>query len=149
MTISELTSLSNSFTDESVLISNCINYANAAIAIINNEVNLILPFFEMDTNSSTVDYTALPKQWQISLIGNYINYSVKLNDSSMTEAKEYKTNFYDALSRFKEQAGGVDSTGASIISDAYKGEGFGGVYTLDTSGAIDMGWFGPRTGGGF
>ena len=84
------------------------------------------------------------------------SYGVKMNDSSLSEADRYLDEFYRALDNFKQALGDLvssydpnDSTGNSGISpDLVKQEGFGGVYNIDTSNAIDVGFFGADSNGG-
>ena len=76
-----------------------------------------------------------------------------MNDSSLTEADRYLDEFYRALTNFKDILGTlvesydpeVENSGVSpdMISDI----GFGGVYQIDTSNAVNLGFFGRNTGG--
>lgn len=135
MKLSELIKMSDAFTDETVTTQNAINYANKGIAAVNTRLGIGLPFF---TDAST-EYTALTPSWLLSLVGTYINYAVKLNDSSLNEADRYKTEFNDFLSLFSGEY-------TKFVAEAYL-NGQTGVYQITTEEAIDMGWFLPRGGG--
>ena len=149
MNLEQLINTASAYTDETFTASIGMSFANRAISKINTEVNLMLPYFDDDGATSNTEYTALPKDWLIGLIVPYLCYSIKKNDGSDTEAERYSQEFYETLVSFKERAGGVNPDGTSIISDDYKGDGFGGVYELDTSDAIDLGWFGIPNRGAF
>lgn len=139
MNLANIIKASNAFTDETVSEDFALRYANEAIATLNTTFGLNLPFF---TDGAT-DFTAISDSWQYRLICNWVSYGVKMNDSSLQEAMEYKQKFYEALTEF----GGVylrtDSEGNYIdIDGQYIVDNSGSVYQMDTSNAIDMGWFG-------
>lgn len=134
MKLSELIKMSDAFTDETVTTQNAINYANKGIAAVNTRLGIALPFF---TDTST-DYTALTPSWLLTLVGTYINYAVKLNDSSLNEADRYKAEFNDALSVFSGEY-------TKFVAEAYL-NGQTGVYQIDTQEAIDWGIWTPRGG---
>ena len=77
-----------------------------------------------------------------------------MNDSSLSEANMYLDEFYRALNNFKDNIGTlVDNykngdTANGISSEYINEEGFGGVYGIDTSGAINIGFFGSNGNGG-
>jgi hypothetical protein len=131
---------SNNFTDETLSNVNALNFANVAISLINNECDLDLPKFENVLD----DYSAIADSWLTNMIGSYLSYGIKMNDASMNEAVEYKTQFLTSLQAFKNSP-----NGAELVSNEYKSADFGGIYGMDTSGAVDMGWFGPSNKGAF
>lgn len=139
MTINQLITQSNSFTDESVTSVIALEFVNMAVAIINNECDLTLPLFE----NVTEDYISLSDSWQKALIGSYLSYGVKMNDASLNEAQEYKLEFEKQLQSFKNSP-----NGAALVSDDLKSLDFGGVYGIDTTDAVDMGLFGNSQRGG-
>lgn len=143
MTLKIIANNSNIFTDENFSDANIISLANKAISRINTECKTKFPFYtEINTN-----YTAIPVNWQLDLLSNYISYGVKMNDSSVTEADRYLDEFYKSLNNFKDNIGSLVDSG-DISSDYVDSNGFGGVYGIDTSGAINIGFFGSNGNGG-
>ena len=126
---------SDAFTDETVTNDFSMRYANQAISHINTALRVNLPFF----TDLTTDYVALSDSWLMRLVGNYISYGVKMNDSSLEEAKEYKILFLEAVAE-------LESVSDTAIDDIYKDDTTGGVYQIDTSKAINFGWFGSERG---
>jgi len=135
MKLSELIKMSDAFTDESVTTQNALNYANKGIAAVNTNLSIGLPFF----TDTTSDYTALTPSWLLALIGTYMNYAVKLNDASLNEADRYKIEFDSYLMDFSGKF-------TNFVADTYLNDQTG-AYDMDTSEAIDQGWFTPREGG--
>ncbi len=138
------------FTDEDFRDVEIVSFANKAVARINIECRTLFPNF---ADLSEV-YNAIPKNWLMSLISPYISYGIKMNDTSLTEAQMYLEEFYSALRKFTEELGGlrelyIAGDTENGISPAFtSNEGFGGAYGIDTSGAIDKGWFGSNSNGG-
>lgn len=137
-------------TDETVTAGNALVYSNKAIARINNECGTKFPFYQ-DINS---DYPSIPSSWQFDIVGAYLAYSVKMNDGSIREADRYLEDFYRQLENFKDNIGSLISTYEAgdttegLNPDLVKKEGYGGVYFIDTEGAIEKGFFGRRSNGG-
>lgn len=136
MTLDDIMKISNSYTDEVVTAANAIRYANEGIALINSKHSLDLPYFD----DTTTEYIALNDTWLRRLIVPYLNYSVKMNDSSLNEAAEYKNTFYEATVDF-------GNVFLDIIAPEYLGDAVG-VYEIDTQSAVNMGWFYNRGTGG-
>lgn len=137
MKISELMSISDSYTDEVVTSSEALLYANEAISYVNTKLGIELPMF----SDVTTSYSAISDSWQRRLIVTWMNYSVKMKDSSLNEAGEYKSSFFDAFSDFA-------AVFLDIVSTDYLPAELSGVYTIDTTGAIDSGWFYNGSRGG-
>lgn len=138
------------FTDENFSVENMISIANRAISRINTECKTLFPFYE----DSTSEYTAIPAIWQFDMISPYLSYGVKMNDSALSEANVYLDEFYKALGNFKDNLGSLveayeKGDTANGISNEYINEiGYGGVYGIDTSNAINVGFFGNNGNGG-
>ena len=65
MTIDNIRKHSDSFTDETLTVDNCVRFVNSAIAEINKECDLLLdlvPEFNQEYN-----YEIIPDTWQIAL----------------------------------------------------------------------------------
>jgi len=146
MIITELMTRSDNFTDEQVSVSMAQSYIDEAIAIINTELNLHLPFVDL-----TSSYSALNDSWQIRLFLPYLNYGVKMNDTSLTEAQFYKNAFDYALEALRisvSTAVPEEYQGSDNGDGTYNTDGIGGAYVMDTSGAIpNPGWFANSDGG--
>jgi len=138
------------FTDENLSVENLLSIANKAISRINTECKTLFPFY----TDSTSEYTAIPDIWQYDMISPYLSYGIKMNDSSLSEADRYLDEFYKALSNFKDNLGSLVETyekgdTANGVSGEYINNiGYGGVYGIDTSDAINMGFFGYNGNGG-
>lgn len=150
MTLKTILKNSEIFTDEKFNEENLISIANKAISRINTECNTLFPFY----SSVNDDYTAIPQMWQLDLVSPYVSYGIKMNDSALSEADRYLDEFYKALSNFKDKLGSLvdkyDSgdTINGISSEYLDSVGFGGVYGIDTTGAINIGFFGNNGNGG-
>lgn len=131
MTLDKLMSWSESFTDEIQTESFALGYANKAIADINTEAGLTLPFIE----GMLVEYTALPESWFVRLLLPYLNYGIKMNDTSVAEADRYKQEFEIALFKFKDRA-------QSVVAEVFINKDEQRVFPIDTTNSIDLGWFG-------
>jgi len=150
MTLSDIVTNSQFFTDETVAQINSVSVANKALSIINTECKTLFPFME---NLNDL-YTYMPKNWLFTLLSPYISYAIKMNDSSLSEADRYLEEFYRALNNFKDNLGSLlDSyvegdPESGIAGDMVAEIGLGGVYEIDTSNAINIGFFGNNGNGG-
>ncbi len=150
MTLQEIVKNSQFFTDESIEQDKSINVANKALAIINTECKTLFPNIE----SLTTSYESMPSKWLFALLSPYISYAIKMNDSSLTEADRYLEEFYRALNNFKDSLGQLvadyDETDfeSGVSPDLIADTGFGGVYNIETSNAINVGWFANNGNGG-
>lgn len=150
MTLQEIVTNSQFFTDETVAQINSVSVANKALSIINTECKTLFPF--MENLSDTYNY--MPSNWLFALLSPYISYAIKMNDSSLSEADRYLEEFYRALNNFKDNLGSLLATydetdpESGISSDMVVEDGLGGVYQIDTSEAINVGWFGNSGNGG-
>ena len=150
MTLQEITKNSAIFTDENFSVEDLLSLANRAISRINVECKTLFPFYD-DTTS---EYTAIPAIHQIDMISPYLSYGIKMNDSSLSEANIYLDEFYKALNAFKDNLGSlVEAYEQGDTENGVSGEyisaiGYGGIYGMDTSGAINIGFFGNNGNGG-
>lgn len=150
MSLSEILTNSQYFTDESIEKINSINVANKALAIVNTECRTLFP--QMDDINTNYEY--MPSNWLFALLSPYISYAIKMNDSSITEADRYLEEFYRALNNFKDNLGTLiaeyDETdfNSGISPDLIIETGFGGVYAIDTENAINVGFFANEGNGG-
>lgn len=150
MTLKEITDNSAIFTDENLTSANLISLANKAISRINTECRTLFPFYD----SINTEYKSIPSMWQFDLVSNYVSYGIKMSDSSITEADRYLDEFYKVLNNFKENIGilvdkyNSGDTENGLSPEFIDNEGFGGVFGIDTSGAINVGFFGNNGNGG-
>lgn len=150
MTLKEIVSNSQFFTDENISLINYLGVANKAISLINVECKTLFPSIDNDGE----DYTYMPKDWFFTLLSPYISYAIKMNDSSLSEADRYLEEFYRALSNFKDVLGSLvenydeENPDSGISPDMISDIGFGGVYQIDTSNAINIGFFGNDNSAG-
>lgn len=150
MTLKDIVTNSQFFTDESISNVNYLSVANKAIAIINTECKSLFPRIEDDS----IAYTYMPKDWLFALLSPYISYAIKMNDSSLSEADRYLDEFYRALGNFKDILGTLvesydpEVPDSGVSSDMISELGFGGVYQIDTSNAINVGYFGGNGSAG-
>lgn len=149
MRIDEIRTASDSFTDEVCTDTWCRTFINEAIAAINMNLGISLPLLGGSELEYKTEY--LPNTWQQALFVNYVNYGVKMNDTSLNEADRYLQKFNDYLQLLKSQI--TDVVADEFLKPDGKGNndgvvGVGGVYGLDTSSAIDWGWFSNHGRGG-
>ena len=150
MKLEEIIQTSDIFTDENLAHTDLLKIANTGISRINNECNTKFPLF----NNVTEEYTAIPKFWLRTLLNNYLSYGVKMNDTSLNEADRYLDEFYKLLKTFKEKLTTMaimyeqGDTENGVSSDYLILEGLGGVYGIDTSDAVNIGYFGNMGNGG-
>ena len=150
MTLETITKNSAIFTDENFSVENILSLANRAISRINVECKTLFPFYD----SYTAEYTAIPAISQMDMISPYLSYGIKMNDSSLSEANIYLDEFYKALNAFKDSIGSLveayeqGDTTNGISSEYLSTVGYGGVYGIDTSNAINIGFFGNNGNGG-
>ena len=150
MTLQDIITNSQFFTDETIIQINSLSVANKALSIINTECNTLFPFME----SLNAMYSYMPSNWLFALLSPYLSYAIKMNDSSLTEADRYLDEFYRALNNFKDKLGSLLSSydetdpDSGISPDMIVKEGLGGVYEIDTSNAINIGWFGNNGNSG-
>ena len=150
MTLKDIVTNSQFFTDETISNINYLSVANKAIAIINTECKTRFPRIEEDG----LAYTYMPKDWLFALLSPYISYAIKMNDSSLSEADRYLEEFYRALNNFKDILGTLvesydgENPESGIAGDMIADIGFGGVYQIDTSNAINIGFFGNNGNSG-
>ena len=150
MTLAEIMKNSSIFTDENFSVENILSLSNRAISRINVECKTLFPFYE----STTVDYKAIPANHQFDMISPYLSYGIKMNDSSLSEANIYLDEFYKALNAFKDNIGSLveayekGDTENGISGEYINSIGYGGVYGIDTSDAINIGFFGNNGNGG-
>ncbi len=149
----DLKSIANNsayFTDEKFSDIELLSFANKAISRINIECKTYFKDFETMSDK----YIAIPKKWLLSLISPYLSYGIKMNDTSLTEAQMYLEEFYSALKKFQEELGTLieiytkGDTENGVSPEFASSDGFGGAYGIDTSGAINKGWFGNNSNGG-
>lgn len=129
MNLEKLIKLSDDYTDEALTKAQTINFANKALAVINSKLRTELPYFaDVITN-----YTALTDTWLMTLILPYLNYSIKMNDSSIVEASRYENEFYAALATFETQF-------TETLDAAYTANVTGGIYRGSPRNS-NSGWF--------
>lgn len=149
MNLKDIVTNSQFFTDETIDKINYLSVANKAIAIINTECKTLFPRIEDETSL----YTYMPKDWLYALLSPYNSYAIKMNDSSLSEADRYLEEFYRALNNFKDNLGSLvenydENDPDSGVSPDLIASGFGGVYEIDTTNAINVGFFGRNGNGG-
>ena len=132
MTLKEIMTWSDGYTDEVLTEAMALGFANRTIAVINTNFNLELPFI----TDVDVDYTALNDNWFVRFMIATLSYGIKMNDGSITEAQEYKNDLEVAMYDFEA----TDKT--VVVGEDYVGDGPYTVEQIDTSYAIDIGWFG-------
>lgn len=136
-TLKKIMGWSDGYTDEVQTSTLALSYANKAIAHLNTQFKLSLPFIE----DVGVEYEALNESWFVRIMMAQLSYGIKMNDGARSEAQEYKEE-YDRC--FYELAS-YDL--ATIIPAEFLGNyGVGVITQIDTSNAVDVGWFYP--GGG-
>lgn len=136
MTLNNIVAAANAFADENFSAALVVNFINEAISKINATVDANLPM--MDISTPDVTYTALSESYIRLLLVPYAAYGIKMNDGSLNEATRYET-------MWKSGFGILEQNKFKAIALAYRGEGFGGMYQIDTTIGMNVGWFYPST----
>lgn len=118
MTLNDIASVANSYTDESISTTIIKGFVNSAISKINTNIKSILP-----TIHDTEAYTALSDDWINSVIVPYVCWSIKMNDSSLNEANSYLYQYEVGMKELKKNK-------HEAISTDYQGSSFKTVYTM-------------------
>lgn len=119
MTLTDITNIANNYTDENFDTSVTIDYANSAISKVNIAVKSKLPLI----TDSTEEYIGLDDFWINDVIVPYVCWSIKMNDGSIAEAREYLYQFQSALQELKKNK-------KLVIAEEYQGDGFQTVYPI-------------------
>ena len=147
MKITEIMSASDSFTDEVCTETWARTFTNQAISKINMFLGTSLPLLQATDSEYSITY--LPDDWQYALLVTHVNYGVKMNDTSLNEADRYLQEFNEYLKLLKSRMNEViDDEFLKPSGNGDEDTGNGGVYVLDTSEAIDQGWFKYSNRGG-
>ena len=133
MKLSTIMPWSDGYTDEVLTNALALGFANKMIAEINTKFRTKLPFI---TNVDT-DYTQLDSNWFLIFMLGALNYGIKLNDGSLSEAQTYKNDIAKAMYDFE----GIDMETA-IADPLLRPAQGSSIYIMDTSNAIDVGWWG-------
>lgn len=128
--LQNITEAANIYTDETYTDTQVMFFVNEAISKINIELGCSLPLFK----DSTTDYTALSDSWITSLFIPYAAYSIKLSDGSLNEANMFLQSFNDHFLNLIENK-------YKAIKEEYRLEDFDGVYRVDNTQGINIGWF--------
>lgn len=137
MKLKTVMSWSDGYTDEVQSNTLALGFANKQIADLNTTFNLKLGFIEnVDT-----DYGDMNDSWFVRFMLPALSYGIKMNDGSLTEAREYKNILDRAMYDFE----GVEKS-TVIAEDKIVGDS-GTTYMIDTSNAIDIGWFNSGNSG--
>ncbi len=134
MKLSTVMTYSDGYTDEVQTTALALGYSNRAIAHLNTRFNLTLPFI----TDIDADYTAMSDSWFVRFMTDALSYGIKMNDGSLTEAREYKNNFDMSVYEFE----GIDRS--AVIDEAYLPDDGSSLYVIDTSLGLDIGWFGAN-----
>ncbi len=111
MTLTEMTSAANSYTDENFKPTQCLFFVNEAIGLINAELSCELPFIDAVND----DYAGLSETWVRQLLIPYIAYSIKINDGSLQEASMFLRGFENGLQRlYNSKDTAIDSAYQSV-----------------------------------
>ena len=124
ITLSKLTSMANNDTDETFATTVTVDYFNSAISEINATLHSILPTIDVAVPAySTTVYTALDDKWLITVVLPYIDYRIKMNDASLSEADRYKAIYQSGLIVLKRNK-------KVAIAEDYRDEGFLNAYRI-------------------
>lgn len=120
MTLSDMVTVANNYTDENFKSTLCLSFVNEAIGTVNAEFDCSLPFIT-DTEA---DYTALSETWIRQILIPYICYSIKMNDGSVSEASVFQNSYDRGMERLKNNK-------FTAIPDAYQSSNFARVFQID------------------
>lgn len=121
MTLAQITEIANSYTDENFTTTQTFSYANTAISKINTKIKSILPFFSSNPQTA---YTSLSDDWIMLVIIPHVCWSIKMNDGSLNEAREYLFQFETGLRTLEKNK-------KTAIAIELQGSGFKKVYPIN------------------
>lgn len=130
MTLNDIAREANSLADENYPTTTIKGYVNSSIARINATLNARLPMF----TDVTTDYTALSDDWVNLLFIPYAAYGIKTNDGSLNEADRFRGEFESNFRLLEENR-------FKAIPEVYRDPNFGGIYQMDTTVGLNIGWF--------
>jgi hypothetical protein len=119
MTLTQLTTMANNFTDENVVPTVTMNYANSAISGVNIALKTSLPYFD----DNVTNYIGLSDDWLQTVVIPYMCWAIKMNDSSINEAREFLFQYEKGLRVLKQNK-------KTAIPTDYQGTGFRNVYPI-------------------
>lgn len=107
LTLTEIVSVANNFTDENITVSMGADFYNEAISRINAMLLTQLPYINKtsgDYATSVAITSALDETWQRRVVIPFVCYSIKINDGSMNEASyAFIQRFQDGMKELKLQ----------------------------------------------
>lgn len=119
MTLSEIATLANNYTDENIRTNIIRGFVNTSLSRINAELKTKLPLI-----NEGEDYTALGSDWIHTIVIPYVCWSIKMNDGSLNEARMYELQYRDGIELLKINK-------HKAIDKAYFKDGFENMYTLN------------------
>lgn len=118
MTLSEIATLANNYTDENIRTNIIRGFVNTSLSRINAELKTKLPLIDEGE-----EYTALGSDWIHTIVIPYVCWSIKMNDGSLNEARMYEIQYRDGIELLKINK-------HKAIDKAYFKDGFENMYTL-------------------
>lgn len=118
MTLSEIATLANDYTDENIRTNIIRGFVNTSLSRINAEIKTELPLIDEGE-----EYTALGSDWIHTIVIPYVCWSIKMNDGSLNEARMYEIQYRDGIELLKINK-------HKAIDKAYFKDGFENMYTL-------------------
>lgn len=139
MKISQITTISNNYTDEVFTNLVCLDFANEAIAKINVSLGTKLPYMSLVTGTTdSTDYVALPEEWIRTVIIPYVCYSIKLSDGSINESQiNFLQRYENGLKELKKARSTVFPNDKTSPFYQYRGPNFGGVVQMPKLGTYE------------
>lgn len=119
MTLTNIASTANDYTDESLSTGIIKSFVNGAISKINITLKSTLPVID-----DTEPYTALSDDWVHTVIIPYVCWGIKMNDSSTNEANMYLYQYESGLRELKKNK-------QSAVAEEYQGDSFKTVFKIE------------------
>lgn len=120
MKFEDMAVTANQYTDENYSDDLLMAFANEAIAQINTEINVNLPFI----TDVVASYYALSESWIRALVIPYMCWSIKMNDGSLNEADRYQVTFNRSLEKLKINKN-------TAISEEYQNDDFNNHFEME------------------
>ena len=118
MTLTDIATISNNYTDEVLSTGMIKSFVNGAISKINITLKSALPLID-----DTEPYTAISDDWQHTVIVPYVCWAIKMNDSSTNEANMYLYQYENGLRELKKNK-------QTAVAEDYQGDSFKTVYKI-------------------
>lgn len=121
MSLLEITEIANAYTDENFEEEDILKFVNTGISRVNVSIKANLPQFNINEYDY---YPYLDADWMNVVVIPFVCWSIKMNDGSLNEAREFQTQFRLGLEELQKNK-------KSAIPEKWQGTGFTNEYQVN------------------